>query len=40
MELVSEAIAFAVKAHDEKRRKKSEAPYQAELHGRVDSLVF
>ena len=27
MELVSEAIAFAVKAHDRMRRKKSEAPY-------------
>ena len=27
MELVSEAIAFAVKAHDGMRRKKSEAPY-------------
>ena len=27
MELVSEAIAFAVKAHDGRRRKKSEAPY-------------
>ena len=27
MELVSEAIAFAVKAHDEMRRKKSESPY-------------
>lgn len=27
MELVSEAIAFAVKAHDGQRRKKSEAPY-------------
>ena len=27
MELVSEAIAFAVEAHDGMRRKKSEAPY-------------
>ena len=27
MELVSEAIAFAVKAHDQMRRKKSDAPY-------------
>ena len=27
MELVSEAIAFAVKAHDGMRRKKSQAPY-------------
>ena len=27
MELVSEAIAFAVKAHDGMRRKKSSAPY-------------
>ena len=27
MELVSEAISFAVKAHDGMRRKKSEAPY-------------
>ena len=27
MELVSEAVAFAVKAHDKMRRKKSEAPY-------------
>jgi myo-inositol-1(or 4)-monophosphatase len=27
MELVSDAIAFAVKAHDGMRRKKSEAPY-------------
>ena len=27
MELVSEAIAFAVRAHDGKRRKKSESPY-------------
>ena len=27
MELVSEAIAFAVKAHDGMRRKKSEVPY-------------
>ena len=27
MELVSEAIAFATKAHDGMRRKKSEAPY-------------
>ena len=27
MELVSEAIAFAVKAHDGQRRKKSNAPY-------------
>ena len=27
MELVSEAIAFAVKAHDGMRRKKSETPY-------------
>ncbi|MBR5272249.1 MAG: bifunctional (p)ppGpp synthetase/guanosine-3',5'-bis(diphosphate) 3'-pyrophosphohydrolase [Clostridia bacterium] len=27
MELVSEAIAFAVKAHDGMRRKKSESPY-------------
>ena len=27
MELVSEAIAFAVKTHDGMRRKKSEAPY-------------
>ena len=27
MELISEAIAFAVKAHDGMRRKKSEAPY-------------
>ena len=27
MELVSEAIAFAVKAHDGQRRKKSAAPY-------------
>ena len=27
MELVSEAIAFAVKAHDGMRRKKSDAPY-------------
>ena len=27
MELVSEAIAFAVQAHDGMRRKKSEAPY-------------
>ena len=27
MELASEAIAFAVKAHDGMRRKKSEAPY-------------
>ena len=27
MEFVSEAIAFAVKAHDGMRRKKSEAPY-------------
>ena len=27
MELVSEAIAFAAKAHDGMRRKKSEAPY-------------
>ena len=27
MELVSEAIAFAVKAHDGMRRKKGEAPY-------------
>ena len=27
MELVSEAIAFAVKAHDGMRRKKNEAPY-------------
>ena len=27
MELVSQAIAFAVKAHDGMRRKKSEAPY-------------
>ena len=27
MELVSEAVAFAVKAHDGQRRKKSEAPY-------------
>lgn len=27
MELVSEAIAFAVKAHDGQRRKKSDAPY-------------
>ena len=27
MELVSEAIVFAVKAHDGMRRKKSEAPY-------------
>lgn len=27
MELVSEAIAFAVRAHDGMRRKKSEAPY-------------
>ena len=27
MELVSEAIAFAIKAHDGMRRKKSEAPY-------------
>lgn len=27
MELVSEAVAFAVKAHDGMRRKKSEAPY-------------
>ena len=27
MELVSEAIAFAVKAHDGMRRKKSNAPY-------------
>ena len=29
MELVSEAIGFAVKAHDEMRRKKSEAPCQS-----------
>ena len=27
MELVSEAVAFAVKAHDGMRRKKSTAPY-------------
>ena len=27
MELVSEAIIFAVKAHDGMRRKKSDAPY-------------
>ena len=27
MELVSEAIAFAVKAHDGQRRKKSQSPY-------------
>ena len=27
MELISEAIAFAVKAHDGMRRKKNEAPY-------------
>ena len=27
MELVSEAVAFAVKTHDGMRRKKSEAPY-------------
>ena len=27
MELVSESIAFAVKAHDGMRRKKSNAPY-------------
>ena len=27
MELVSEAIAFATKAHDGMRRKKSEIPY-------------
>ena len=27
MELVSEAIVFAVKAHDGMRRKKSDAPY-------------
>ncbi len=27
MELVSEAVAFAVKAHDGMRRKKSESPY-------------
>ena len=27
MELVSEAIAFAVKAHDGMRRKKSDTPY-------------
>ena len=27
MELISEAVAFAVKAHDGMRRKKSEAPY-------------
>ena len=27
MELVSEAIAFAVKAHDGMRRKKSDVPY-------------
>ena len=27
MELVSEAVAFAVKAHDGMRRKKSDAPY-------------
>ena len=27
MELVSEAIAFAVNAHDGMRRKKSSAPY-------------
>lgn len=27
MELVSEAVAFAVRAHDGMRRKKSEAPY-------------
>ena len=27
MELVSEAIVFAVKAHDGMRRKKSESPY-------------
>ena len=27
MELISEAIAFAVKAHDSMRRKKSDAPY-------------
>ena len=27
MELVSEAIAFAVQAHDGMRRKKSESPY-------------
>ena len=27
MELVSEAVAFAVKAHDGMRRKKSEIPY-------------
>ena len=27
MELVSEAIAFAAKAHDGMRRKKSDAPY-------------
>ena len=27
MELVSEAIAFAVQAHDGMRRKKSDAPY-------------
>ena len=27
MELISEAIAFAVKAHDGMRRKNGEAPY-------------
>ena len=27
MELVSEAVAFAVKAHDGMRRKKSDLPY-------------
>jgi hypothetical protein len=29
MELVSEAIVFAVKPHDGMRRKKSESPYIA-----------
>ena len=37
MELVSEAIAFAVKAHDGMRRKKSSAPYI--LHPREASVI-
>ena len=37
MELVSEAIAFAVKAHDGMRRKKSNAPYI--LHPMEEAVI-
>ena len=37
MELVSEAIAFAVKAHDGMRRKKSELPYI--LHPMEEAVI-